>query len=90
MKHVAILACLLALGCTSETEKKCEKYAELEVRCGDFPKDQRDMTKKLAQGFCEEALGGNDMLNLKPEVACAQKHSSCAEYLVCQEAAGGI
>ncbi len=89
MKPIAILACLLAFGCTSETEKKCEKYASMEVRCGDFPKNQHDTTKKLAQGFCEEALGGNDMLNIKPEVECAQKASSCSEYAECQEAARG-
>tara|TARA_R110002073_G_scaffold108266_1_gene243148 strand:- start:2999 stop:3271 length:273 start_codon:yes stop_codon:yes gene_type:complete len=87
MKLIAILTSFLILGCSSEEDKICETYADMEVKCGGYPVDQNKMTHKMAKGFCLEALGGDDMLNLGPEIECSKKIEECSAYARCEEAA---
>lgn len=85
MKILSILAALLVFGCSSEKETKCKKYADMEIKCGGYPADEQAITRKMADGFCQEALGGDDLLNLGQEIECAQKHSDCSSYSTCAE-----
>ena len=83
---VLILAAALA-GCS---KSKCEKYADMEVKCGDIPEKEKDMTKVLARGMCEAADSGDkeakalgDMIKLEAECT---KYEDCTEYKKCTEA----
>lgn len=87
MKAFVVLMSFLVLGCGSEKAEKCEKYTDMEIKCGGYPASEVEMTRKMATGFCLEALGGEDLLNLKPEIACAQTHKDCSGYESCQTAA---
>ncbi len=90
MRAIALVARFLVFGCSSEKDKKCEKYADMEIKCGGYPVEEHDVTRKMATGFCLEALGGDDLLNLKPEIECAQKGNECSAYQSCQATAEGL
>ena len=90
MKFV-LLACVLTLGCG---KSRCEKYADMEIRCGGYPSSEEDITRKLAEGMCEtsdsvdKSIGGP----IEREADCAVKFlkkdgADCAGYKACKEAA---
>ena len=84
-----IAAVLAAAGC-GKTE--CQKYAELEWKCGDFPATEESITKQMAEGMCEGAKQmENDTSGLGAhftgEAACAKQHpDDCKAYKACASA----
>jgi hypothetical protein len=86
-----LLALVLSLGCG---KSRCEKYAEMEIRCGGYPKSEEDITRKLAEGMCETAgsVDRSIAASIEREADCAVKHlgkdsADCAAYKACTEAA---
>ncbi len=84
MRFVILSLALAAAACS---KSKCEKYAEWEWKCGNFPADQKDITLKLAEGMCTAADNGEKQLQrFAQEANCALKAKDCAEYKACSEA----
>lgn len=86
----SVLAALAALpGCGKST---CEKYADMEVKCGHYPEAERDITHDLAQGTCMAADSESDPEGkviadyFLKQAECAKKTSDCAEYKACTDA----
>lgn len=93
MRTVVALASLLVLAVAPACGKStCEKYADMEVKCGQYPENEKQITHDLAQGFCMAADSDDDPAakemaeHFKAEAACAKKTSDCAEYKACTEA----
>lgn len=95
MRHALLLALPLAsllatVGC-GKTE--CQKYADVEWKCGDFPAKEEDITRQMAEGMCEGAKDMKDdttgiVAHFRAEAACAKKHpDDCAAYKACSDAA---
>ena len=86
---VSVAALLAAPACGKST---CEKYADMEVKCGSYPADEKQITHDLAQGFCMAADSDDDpaaqemAAHFKAEAECAKKHSDCVEYKACTDA----
>jgi hypothetical protein len=89
MRIVLLVLAVLVVGCG---KSRCEKYAEMEIRCGGFPKSEEDMTRKLAEGMCESAEEMGDVgKHFAVEADCAAKHlgkdgADCHGYKQCVEA----
>lgn len=90
MRIAALVIAVLAVGCG---KSRCEKYAELEIRCGGYPASEEALTRKLAEGMCE-TTGSVDKSLAAPiehEADCAEKHfqkdgADCAGYNACKAA----
>jgi hypothetical protein len=85
---VSVAALLAIPACGKST---CEKYADMEVKCGHYPADEKQITHDLAQGFCMAAdsdePGAQEMAaQFKAEAECAKKTSDCVEYKACTDA----
>lgn len=81
-----VFTAVLAVALAACSKSKCEKYADMEVKCG---KEKGDMVHKLAEGFCDKAQKEKDPFSqmLNAEAACATKHADdCAAYEACKEA----
>jgi hypothetical protein len=85
-KLLFVSVALFVAGCS---KTKCEKYADIEVKCGGIPAKEEDITRKLAEGMCEAADKDKSELaqHFKKEAECAAKFSDCAQYKACTEAA---
>ncbi len=81
---------LVAPGC-GKTE--CQKYADMEWKCGDYPAKEESITRQMAEGMCEGAKEMEDDksglgAHFKAEAACAKKHpDDCKAYKACTDAA---
>ncbi len=89
VKVIALLALLVPVAACGKST--CEKYADMEWKCGNYPETEKDITKALAQGMCEAADSGKKDLgemadHFKKEAACAAKYTDCAEYKACTDA----
>lgn len=90
MRIACVLVALLAVGCG---KSKCETYADMEIRCGGYPKSEEDITRKLAQGMCATTGSTEPGLReiserIERQAACAVKHDGdCAAYKACSDAA---
>jgi hypothetical protein len=96
MRHavyaLSLAALVAAVGC-GKTE--CQKYADMEWKCGDYPAKEEDITRQMAEGMCEGAKSMNEkddtsglVSHFKAEAACAAKHANdCAAYKACTDAA---
>jgi hypothetical protein len=89
VKVVALLVPLALLAACGKST--CEKYADMEWKCGNYPASEKDITKALAQGMCEAAESQNAELkdmgdHFKKEAACAAKFTDCAQYKACTDA----
>jgi len=86
---LALAALLVAPACGKST---CENYADMEVKCGEYPASEKDITHDLAQGFCMAADSETDptakamVEHFKQEATCAKSTSDCAEYKACTNA----
>ena len=80
---------LFGLATTAACKKStCEKYADMEVRCGDIPAKEADMTRAMAQGMCsEEPPAGAEEFSkmLRLEASCAENTTDCAAYKACTD-----
>ena len=89
MRFAVLFAAALALPLSACGKSTCQKYADMEVKCGEYPAAEKDMTHDLAQGFCMAADSDNDPAakemseHFKAEAKCAEKTSDCAEYRDC-------
>lgn len=89
---LSVLTLALGLAGTGCSKSKCEKYADMEVKCGSIPEGERDLTRQLAQGMCAASESGDDpdMAGMDKrflaEAACAAKTDDCAAYKVCTDA----
>ena len=83
-----VAACGVA-ACGKKDESVCAKYADFEVRCGDIPKDEAEMTRSVAKSFCEAARKEKDDNGLSAMIAqeseCAKNAKSCEDYKACTE-----
>ena len=85
---IALAALLVAPACGKST---CERYADMEVKCGNYPDSEKEITHDLAQGFCMAADSDDDpaaqemVAHFKAEAECAKKHSDCAAYKACTD-----
>ena len=85
---IAIASLVAAPACGKST---CEKYADMEVKCGNYPDNEKEITHDLAQGFCMAADSDDDpaakemAAHFKAEADCAKKTSDCAEYKACTD-----
>jgi hypothetical protein len=88
MAKVLQVAALVA-ALTACSKSRCEKYADMEIKCGGIPKSEEAMTRKLAEGMCESADSEKSEISnmFKAEAECAAKHSDCAGYEACTKAA---
>jgi uncharacterized Fe-S cluster-containing protein len=88
--RIALLLCALLGGACGKS--RCEKYAEMELRCGDYPTSEEDITRKLAQGTCESSDEiGEIGARIAKEADCAEKFfkkssPDCAGYQQCTDA----
>jgi hypothetical protein len=90
MQFLLLALAVFAVGCG---QSRCEKYAEMEIRCGDYPASEEALTRKLSEGMCE-TTGSVDKALAAPiehEADCAVKHlakngAGCAGYEACKEA----
>lgn len=86
----SLIALFAATACGKST---CEKYADMEWQCGNYPEDEKDITLVLSQGACE---AGNTSTNPEEravmeiyarEGECASKHAGdCKAYAACKDA----
>ncbi|HEX5062976.1 MAG TPA: hypothetical protein VFV99_26560 [Kofleriaceae bacterium] len=75
---------LLVLALAACSKSKCEKYADWEWKCGNYPADQKEITLKLAQGMCVAGENGEKGAErFAKEAECALKAKDCAEYKAC-------
>jgi len=88
--YIALAIGLFAAGCG---KSRCEKYAEMEIRCGGYPASEEDLTRKLAEGMCETTGSVDKALAAPVEHAadCAVKFlgkdtADCGGYKQCVEA----
>ncbi len=84
-----LLAALLA-GCGDKAATVCDKYAQLEWDCGDYPAAEKQLTLQMAKAMCEGALREGDEAQemaamFRDEIACAKTSSSCEAYRACQD-----
>jgi hypothetical protein len=75
-----VAAALAACG-----KSKCEKYADMEWKCGHYPEAEKSVTKMAAEAFCEASDDDKKLLGplMKAEVACA-KYDDCESYVKCK------
>ena len=84
MRLTLILVAVFAAGCG---KSKCEKYADWEWKCGNFPASEKEITLKLAEGMCEAAENGEKgLVRFSKEADCAAKAKTCEEYKACGDA----
>jgi hypothetical protein len=81
LRNVLLVLALAACG-----KSKCEKYAAMEWKCGNYPASEKEMTLQLAEGFCEAADVDKTMAKFGKEADCATKFTDCAEYEKCTNA----
>jgi hypothetical protein len=88
MRTVLLVFALLT-GCG---KSRCEKYAEMEVRCGGYPKSEEKLTRQLSEGMCETTGSVDKSLAAPVEhgADCAEKflksdYADCAGYKKCVE-----
>jgi hypothetical protein len=74
-------------------KSRCEKYAEMEVRCGGYPKAEEDLVRTMSEGMCETTDTVEKELAAPVEHAadCAAKFlkkdsADCHGYKQCKEA----
>jgi hypothetical protein len=79
----AAAAMLFLTGCGKST---CEKYAEIEWKCGDNPADEKDVTLRISEGFCEAADRDKAMAHFAGEADCAAHFTTCEAYKKCTAA----
>ena len=95
MRHVLLLALPLAslLAAAGCGKSECQKYADMEWKCGNYPAKEEDITRQMAEGMCEGAKQMNEDksglgAHFKAEAACAKQHpNDCAAYKACTDAA---
>jgi hypothetical protein len=86
-----LIALPFVLAATACGKTECEKYADMEWKCGNYPASEETITRQAAQGMC---MGAKDMEDdtsgvvehFRKEAACAAKHSDCAAYKACTDA----
>ena len=78
------LALVLALPACGKS--KCEKYADMEWKCGNYPESEKDITLKMAEGMCEAADKEKTLARFAKEADCAEKAKDCAAYKACSDA----
>jgi hypothetical protein len=89
MRNVLLVAAVLLGACG---KSRCEKYAEMEIRCGGYPASEEDITRKLAEGMCEttDTVDKSLAAPIEHEADCAVKFlnkdsADCAGYKQCKE-----
>jgi hypothetical protein len=98
LRRLLLVLVIVVLGaCESKGKPKpgtgsvCERYAELEVRCGGYTGDEAKETLKLAAEYCTKARAGDkeDVMSalIALESECAAKETECAAYEACVEKA---
>lgn len=88
MQFIVLAIALSAAGCG---QSRCEKYAEMELRCGGYPTNEADLVRKLSKGMCE-TTGSVDQAIARPVAHgadCAVKFltkdsADCANYKQCK------
>ncbi len=80
---------LFGLVTTTACKKStCEKYADMEVKCGGIPAKEAEMTRGMANAMCSEdpPAGAEDFSKmLRLEAKCAETTTDCAAYNACTE-----
>ncbi|MCA9675466.1 MAG: hypothetical protein H6709_22275 [Kofleriaceae bacterium] len=74
-------------ACSKKPSGKCDKYADMEVRCGDT---NGEGVRSVARSFCEASYKDkSDALSsmIVLEAECAQTTTECAPYHACIEKA---
>lgn len=79
---------LIAVLVSACGKSQCEKYADMEWKCGNYPAKEEDITRKLSEGMCEAAKTEKSEFAQKftKEAECAAKFSDCAQYKACTDA----
>ena len=70
---------------------KCDRYAEMEARCGDVGQNERETTRTLAAGMCEAAASPDPAVahagaRFLQEADCAADAADCDAYKKCRDA----
>lgn len=91
MKQLLSILCLSVLVCScGKGDQTCKTYADLEWKCGDYPESEKEITLKLAEGMCQQAMSSKEADELtamfRQEVECAKKSKDCAAYNACKDA----
>jgi hypothetical protein len=85
---VALLSTVAACG-----KSRCDKYADMEVKCGNVPEKEQELTRALAGGMCSQSgeAAKDDTLKemaqrFQKEADCAEKYTDCSQYKQCTDA----
>jgi hypothetical protein len=88
-----VAASLIALFAAACGRSTCEKYADMEWQCGNYPEDEKDITLVLSRGACEAGATSTNreeravMEIYAREGECAAKHAGdCRAYEACKVA----
>lgn len=92
MRTLAVIGCVLfvwSCGDDKPQSSTCARYGRMEAKCGDFPDKERADTAKVAEAFCIAAHRDKeeDVLAIRAESVCADKHTDCKSYKACTKAA---
>lgn len=81
----------LLAACGKGAPDECAAYAKRDWECGNYPASEKDITLKLAEGFCREIRSGNKdlavMADVKAGPGCVRSTSTCEEFRACLQKA---
>jgi hypothetical protein len=86
-----MIAFSLAILCSGCKESRCEKYANLEWKCGNHLESEKKITLELSEGLCELANLGEveeaktSRMMIGDGLACFETAKDCASYEACKD-----
>ena len=85
-------ACLLT---ACHHPSKCERFADMEAKCGDIPQHELAKTRTMARGICEAASSKDPSVaqagaQFAQEADCAVTSPDCDEYRKCRDRVDGV
>ena len=90
----ALLAIALAApaGCKSDEEKRCERYVDLQIKCGedaDITAEEKEALRMIAGGMCQAALTGTLASGENKSDVMIEMQASIRAEVECMEQAKG-
>ena len=71
---MALSLSMVALaGCS---KSRCENYADMEIKCGGYPKSEEDITRAMAEGACESSKKLNNSVTTPARGLCVSMSAS--------------
>jgi hypothetical protein len=87
LRRFALVVVPVLLACGEGKPDECAVYARRDFECGGYPEREREITLRLAEGFCREIRAGNEDLqgltSVKAGPRCATTTTTCEAYKAC-------